>query len=186
MEWIAAARQQPMARITGAIYLLYFLTAIFAEVIGHRSVAYGNTINVIANAFYIAVTLLFYFLFKVVNRGVSLLAAFFSVVGCAIATLGLFHATPSYLSPLLFFGPYCILIGYLIFRSAFLPRILGVLMALAGLGWLIYLLPTAKHLSTYLEILGIVAEGSLCLWLVVMGVNAQRWREQASAAGERL
>lgn len=186
MEWIAAARQQPMARITGAIYLLYFLTAIFAEVIGHRSVAYGNTINIIANAFYIAVTLLFYFLFKVVNRGVSLLAAFFSVVGCAIATLGLFHATPSYLSPLLFFGPYCILIGYLIFRSAFLPRILGVLMALAGLGWLIYLLPTAKHLSTYLEILGIVAEGSLCLWLVVMGVNAQRWREQASAAGERL
>ena len=84
-----------------------------------------------------------------------------------------------------FFGVYCLLIGYLIFRSAFLPRILGLLMALAGLGWLIYLLPPAKHLSTYLEILGIVAEGSLCLWLVVIGVNAQRWREQASAAGER-
>jgi hypothetical protein len=53
-------------------------------------------------------------------------------------------------------------------------------MGFAGLGWLIYLLPMAKHLSTYLEVLGIVAEGLLCLWLLVMGVNVPCWRKLAS------
>jgi len=44
---------------------------------------------------------------------------------------------------LVFFGVYCLLIGYLIFRSAFLPRILGVLMGFAGLGWLTFLSPNS-------------------------------------------
>jgi len=83
----------------------------------------------------------------------------------------------------LFFGPYCILIGYLILRSTFLPRILGVLMAFAGLGWLIFLSPPlASHLSSYLKVLGVLAEGLLMLWLIAFGVNVQRWKEQASAA----
>jgi hypothetical protein len=81
-----------------------------------------------------------------------------------------------------FFGFYCLLIGYLIFRSAFLPRILGVLMALAGLGWLTFLSPPlADYFSPYIQVLGILAELSLCLWLLVMGVNVQRWKEQAGA-----
>jgi hypothetical protein len=54
-------------------------------------------------------------------------------------------------------------------------------MALAGLGWLIFLSPLANYLSTYLKAIGFCAELSLCLWLVVKGVNAQRWREQARA-----
>jgi len=49
------------------------------------------------------------------------------------------------------------------------------------LGWLAFLSPAvAKHLSVPLEILGIVAEGLLMLWLVVKGVNVERWRVQAS------
>jgi hypothetical protein len=111
-----------------------------------------------------------------------LVAAFVSLVGCANDVLSLFHFAPYRISSLVFFGPYCLLIGYLIFRSTFLPRILGVLMAFAGLGWLIFLSPFANLLSTYLKALGFLAEASLMLWLLVMGVNVQRWKEQASAA----
>ena len=105
-------------------------------------------------------------------------------MGCANDVLGLFNLAPYKINSLVFFGPYCVLIGYLIFMSTFLPRILGVLMAFAGLGWLIFLLPLANHLSTYLKALGFLAELSLCLWLLVKGVDVQRWKEQASAAVE--
>ena len=51
---------------------------------------------------------------------------------------------------MVFHGFYCLLIGYLIFRSTFLPRILGTMMAFAGLVWLIYLSPPlANYLSPY-------------------------------------
>jgi Domain of unknown function (DUF4386) len=134
-----------------------------------------------AYAFYIAVTLLFYYMFKPVNRSLSLLAAFVSLVGCANDVLSLFNLAPYKISSLAFFVPYCLLIGYLIFRSTFLPRILGVLMSFAGSGWLIFLSPLANDLSTYLKVLGFLAEASLMLWLIVKGVNVQRWKEQASA-----
>ena len=117
-------------------------------------------------------------MFKPVNRSLSLLAAFFSLVGCANEVLSLFKLAPYKINSLVFFGPYCLLIGYLIFRSTFLPRILGVLMAFAGLGWLIFLSPLANHLSTYLKVLGFLAEASLMLWLIVMGVNVQRWKSR--------
>jgi hypothetical protein len=181
-EWIAEASRAPRARITGIVYLLYFLAAVLGQTLASRKlVVYGVAFNIIANAFYVALTLLFYELFKPVNKGVSLVAALFSLVGCAIATLDLFHLAPSRMSPLLFFGPYCLLLGYLILRSTFLPRILGVLMMLAGLGWLIVLLPRLPlFMSRYIEGLGILAEGLLMLWLLVRGVNVSRWREQAA------
>jgi hypothetical protein len=174
------------ARIAGVVYLLYFLTAALAQyLVGRKLVAYGNATNFIATGCYVILTLLFYAMFKPVNRSLSLIAALFSLAGCVVMALGLFHLASLSISPLLFFGPYCLLIGYLIFRSTFLPRILGVLMALAGLGWLAFLSPTLAHyLSLYIEGLGIFAEASLMLWLIVMGVNVQRWKEQANATGE--
>ena len=184
MERIARASPRLKARITGVVYLLYFLTAVSAEVfVGRgRLVAY-DAVNLIADAFYIAVTLLFYYMFKPVNRSLSLLAALFSLAGCANEVLRLFNLAPYKISSLVFFGPYCLLLGYLIFRSTFLPRILGVLMAFAGLGWLIFLSPLANHLSTYLKILGFLAEASLMLWLLVMGVNISK-RNRKQELGE--
>ena len=80
-----------------------------------------------------------------------------------------------------FFGFYCILIGYLVFRSTFLPPILGALMAFGGLSWLTFLSRSlASYLSPYNFLPGIIGEGSLTLWLLIMGVNVQRWNEQAS------
>jgi len=86
---------------------------------------------------------------------------------------------------LVFFGVYCLLVGILILRSTFLPRILGVLMVLAGLSYVLFLSPPlARSLQPYILIFPGVGQISLTLWLLVIGVNAQRWKEQASAAGE--
>jgi hypothetical protein len=186
MARIAQAQPRPHARVTGVVYLLYFLTAISGEVfVGRARPVLYDAVFLISHAFYMAVALLFYYLFKPVNRSLSLLAAFFSLAGCANDVLNLFKLDPFKMNSLVFFGPYCLLIGYLIFKSTFLPRILGVLMALAGVGWLIFLTPLASHLSTGLKVLGIVAEASLMLELIVKGVNVQRWKEQAGAAAAR-
>ena len=86
---------------------------------------------------------------------------------------------------LVFFGLYLLLVGILILRSTFLPRILGVLMALAGLSYVLFLSPPlVRSLQPYILIFPAIGQISLTLWLLVMGVNAQRWKLQASTAGE--
>jgi hypothetical protein len=144
-----------------------------------------------------------------------LLAAFFSLVGCALwAGGGLFQLAVldilrgggdasaltgeqaqalalTFLNlyaqalsvGIVFFGFYCLLIGYLIFRSTFLPRVVGALLALTGLGYLTYLYaPLQEALSAFLPVSNLLGEASLTLWLLVVGVNAHRWKEQARAA----
>jgi hypothetical protein len=82
---------------------------------------------------------------------------------------------------LVFFGLWCVLTGYLIFRSTFLPRVLGVLLTISGLGWLIYLFPpVAFRLFPFIAAASALGEIPVEFWLMVMGVNAQRWKEQAS------
>jgi hypothetical protein len=57
-------------------------------------------------------------------------------------------------------------------------------MAFAGLGWLTYLSPPlAKHFAPYILAPGLLGEGTLILWLLLIGVNVQRWQEYASIAG---
>jgi hypothetical protein len=174
MQSIAEASPRFKGRMTGVVYLLYFLTAISAEVfVGRSRPVLYDAVTLTADAFYIAVTLLFYYMFKPVSMSVSALAAFFSLAGCGNEVLKLFHLAPYKINSLVFFGPYCLLLGYLIFRSTFLTRILGVLMLFAGLGWLFFLSPLATHFFTYLKILGFIAEASLMLWLLAMGVNSK-------------
>jgi hypothetical protein len=168
------------ARIAGVLYFFSLLTAEFGEFVRGRV---GFAAGLIAVSGMIALTLLFYDIFKPVNRSLSLLAASFNLVGMTFEALRL---NPRGVDiALVFHGFFCILIGYLIFRSSFLPRILGALMAFAGLAWLTFLSPPlANYLSPYNPASGILGEGAVCLWLLVMSVNAQRWKEQASAAGE--
>jgi hypothetical protein len=169
--------------MTGAIYLLYFLTTILGQImVGYGLAVSGNVINVVSTLLYAVVTFLFYVLFKPVSNSLSLLAALLSLTGCVVMSLGLFHIT-SPISPLLFFSPFCLLIGYLILKSSFLPRVLGLLMVFAGLGWLVYMIPSLPgYLSIAMMVLGFLAELSLCLWLLVKGVNVERWGQQARAA----
>ena len=177
--------RSPRARLTGAVYLIYFLTAILAQILVSRKlVVAGDAVNLIAYAFYITLTVLLYWLFKPVSRSVSLVAAVFSLAGCLIGVLDVFHRAPAQVNPLWFFGPYCVLLGYLILRSTFMPRLIGVLMVLAGLGWLAFLSSfVQQHLARLIEGLGVLAEASLMLWLLVVGVDEERWREQAGSGG---
>ena len=225
---------QPKDRVIGFVYLFYFLTAILSvflskdivvpgdaaatanNILAHESLFRSSfAVNLIATMLYIALTALFYNLFKPVNRNLSLIAAFFSIMGCAMQTFGsLFQLAPlvilsdsmplaifneeqlqtlsllflklqtqAFNIGLVFFAFYCLLIGYLILRSTFLPRILGVLMVVAGLGWVTFLAPPlAEHISRYTQIFGFVAEALLMLWLLLVGVDVQQWKGKSNAS----
>jgi uncharacterized protein DUF4386 len=177
MKRIAEASPRLKARIAGALYLLSVLTAVFGEFFVRRL---EIAADLIAVSGMVAVTLLLYGIFKPVNRGLSLLAASINLVGL---TCGALRWNPRGVDlPVVLNGFACLLIGYVIFRSTFLPRILGALKVFAGLGWLTYLSPPlVNHLSPYNLASAILAEASVFLWLLVMGVNEQRWKEQASA-----
>src|SRR6059036_3744127 len=106
MNQITEVSPRITARIAGAFYLLVFVTGGAAFTVVDRLVVSGNpaatatnilaheasfrlgwTLNLVATACYIVVTALFYVLFKPVNKTLSLTAAFFSLVGCAIGGL---------------------------------------------------------------------------------------------------
>lgn len=218
------------ARLAGLFYLLTFLTAIplfsvrklivtgdaaatVAAIAAHPALFWaGFAAQMIQLVAYIAVTALFYRLFKPVNETLSLAAAFFSLVGCAVqASAGIFYLASlavlgrpysslftanelhgltltllklnneGFTLALIFFGCYCFLIGCLILGSTFLSRIPGVLMVIAGLGWLTFLVPPfAQGLAPWILLPGVVGEATLTLWLLVSGVNDERWAEQAA------
>src|SRR3984893_9330214 len=171
------------ARITGGVYLLFFLTAVLGaivtpgtakDIVAHESsFRLGHALTLVSTASYVAVGGLFYQLFKPVSRSIALLGVLFNVVGCAMTAIQrIFQLAPSVVSAgtqhsnalnaeqsqalaqmlldlnaqagyvaLVFFGVFQLLIGYLIFRSTFLPRFLGALIAIAGVGWLTFLSP---------------------------------------------
>jgi hypothetical protein len=87
-----------------------------------------------------------------------------------------------------FYGFDISIVGYLVFRSTFLPRAIGVLLAIDGLAYLVYgfadlLAPAfAAHLFPWIQLPALLGEGSLCLWLLIAGVNVRRWNERAAAA----
>jgi hypothetical protein len=180
------AERSPMARLTGAVYLAYFATTIITTLVQSRvPESVGKTGNLLAFVLYAITSLLFYDLFKPVDRKLSFVAALVSLAGCVVGSLDIFHLPTYHVNVLFFFGPYCLLLGILILGSKFLPRILGALMVLAGLGWLAFLIPAAaKRMGTGIEILGVAAEGLLMLWLLAMGVNVQKWQKQARAAAK--
>jgi Domain of unknown function (DUF4386) len=87
---------------------------------------------------------------------------------------------------LVFDGIFCILIGTLIVRSAFVPRILGAVMLFAGLSWLTYLSPPLVNtLSPYNLACGLLGEVSVFLWLLVMGVSAVPVRANSVCTAEQ-
>ena len=175
IEMVSPAERstQIKARTAGAFYLLNIVTGAAA-----LAIASGRSpLVLVASLAYVAVTLVFYDIFKPVNKTLSLIAALFSLVGCLLSALSALDLAALPINNLVFFGGYCLLIGVLIIKSTFLPRVLGALMVFGGLGWLTFLSPSLAHqLSPFNMFPGILGELSLTLWLLVMGVNVQRWK----------
>lgn len=85
---------------------------------------------------------------------------------------------------LIFFGCVCLVQGYLIFKSGFLPKTIGVLMAIAGLSYLtnsitLILAPAYTEVVVPVLALALLGELALSLWLIVKGVNLEEWERHA-------
>ena len=229
---------QIYARVGGWLYLIVIVAGIFAEffvrsklIVSGDATATAHNImaseslwrlgfagDLIGSALYVAITLILYVLLRPVDRNLSLLAAFFSLVGCAIGgAISLGHLAPVFLLAgadylkafdlqqlqalallslklhgygedvaIVFFGLYCILLGYLIFRSGYFPKFLGILLPIGGFCYLInsfadFVSPAfSAMIPVYILLPPAVAEFSLCLWLIVMGVNVSKWEEKAN------
>ncbi|MFZ1678030.1 MAG: DUF4386 domain-containing protein [Saprospiraceae bacterium] len=221
-----------LARAAGFLYLITIIAGGFAEAFVREGLTvYGDPVatahNILASeqmyrfgfvadllviicgAF---LTLIFYILFKPVNKNISLLALIFGSIAAAVmavnllnqlAPLLLLHNTgyqkafsieqlqtlslfflnlqsQGYNISLLLFAFYFPIIGYLIYRSNFLPRILGIIYAMAGLGYLVnslgwFLYPHfAAHLFPYVLLPAFIGESSMALWLIVKGVKVPK------------
>ena len=238
------ASPRRLARMAGGLYLINIVLGFFAigfvpaaifvagdaAATAHNIQTYellyrsGVVAHIVVTLTNIPLAVIFYELFKVVNRRLALLDVFFILVATAIEAAGFFNefaplvlldsgtytsalpaaqlqalaympgdlSTINYNIYTVFYGFDIIIVGYLVFRSTFLPRAIGVLLAIDGLAYLVYgfadlLAPSfAAHLIPWIQAPALFGEGSLCLWLLLAGVNVHRWNERASAAPARL
>jgi hypothetical protein len=236
MKDIAETSPRLVARTAGVLYLITIVTGVFsafyvnsALIVRNDPVATASHIagaemlyrvgvaaELIGTLAYVGVIAFLYVLLRPVSRTVSVAAALFGSVGCAVGVMNVANQaapllllgnmpyltsfTPAQLQVLAFvslrleaqannaglicFAFYCAMIGWLIFRSTFLPRAIGVLMLIAGAAWMIngfavILLPALAAKIFPIIGAGIIGEGSLCLWLMLAGVNVERWQSQA-------
>ncbi|HEY3675581.1 MAG TPA: DUF4386 family protein [Candidatus Tumulicola sp.] len=159
-------------RRVGIVYLSYFIVAMAAEGLlssGHAIA--GISIEIVSYLLYGVVSLLLCRLFFDLDLRVAAAAVVVSWIGCAIGVLRLIHVSTGILAPLQFFGIFCLMLGYLVFRSGLLPKTLGVLLALAGAAWLVLSVAHPHAIAAYIQGLGIVAEFALMLWLLVFGTE---------------
>ena len=83
------------------------------------------------------------------------------------------------------FGFYCLFFGKLITMAGFIPRILGVLLVIAGWCYLIFTfshfldLKFGGQLVPFIFMPGLLAEASLAFWLAIVGLDITRWKAKA-------
>jgi hypothetical protein len=161
----------------------------------------GFAADLVSALCYFTLTFLLFQLLRPVNPRLALFSAFLGTAGSAIMALNLQHLllplgggipaefaqtslrlhSLGYTIASLFFSAYLLMLASLIVRSAFLPRLLGVLLAIAAVcgainGFTIFLAPAAAAgFYPYILLPNLVAEGGLALWLLIAGVNLDRW-----------
>jgi hypothetical protein len=238
---ISAKSVQRKARLAGLLYVFVIVGGAFAEIfVRGRLVVHGDpaatarnilahqllyrmgfAVEVLYCACVVPLALIFYDLFKVVNKSIALLDVFFSLTGNTIESVSLLaHLAPilllggaSYLrgfTPeqlqsaaytslqlfesgfaicLIFFGFDLLAVAYLILKSTFFPKVIGVLLAIEGVLYLVnsfadFLAPGFATRVLPLLKISAIAEVAFALWLLIRGVNVQRWMEQAGVAEE--
>ena len=183
------------------------------NILGHEALfRVGFASCLFGVGFHIAWALLFYQLFRIVNRTVASFGLLVIVVGAAIqAIAAILYAAPllvltggssftaltteqlqaiafallkingaAFNAYLVFFGAWCVISGYLIFKSRFLPRVLGLLLILSGLAWMTYLSPPfGNKLFPAIAVISALAEIPLP-WFFIFGFNSRRWLERAT------
>lgn len=117
-------------------------------------------------------------------------SAFSSEQISALAYLSVQLFELGFATSLIFFGVSCLMMAYLISRSNFLPRILGLLLAIEAIGYLVnsgslFLDPALQTTIFPYFAATALAEVALCLWLMIAGVNAERWHATARLAQPR-
>jgi hypothetical protein len=152
-------------RSIGVVYLVYFVTA-FASVRG------GSMLAMISTGIYGVLVVLFARMFWRLNVMTSAAMLVAGLGGCALQVYGIASGfKASEYAALSLFGAFCVVLGYLLVSSKLVPTALGVLLALAGIGWLTFLVPTfALRIAPYTEGLGGLAEIVLMLWLLFRGI----------------
>ena len=177
-------------RLAFAIYLIEMacqigMTVLFYELLKpvSRSVSLlaatfgliGCTIKTLARLFFIAPVLIL--------GGAHYLTVFNAEQLNAIALVSLRVNYMAETIAMVFFGLNTLTTGILVFRSTFLPRILGVLGAVGGIGWLLYLYePLAARLEAFILAAAFIGALASVAWLLVVGVDEERWKERARTA----
>lgn len=123
----------------------------------------------------------------VLLKGSPSLAAFGTDQLQALSMLSLRMSGVGLSIALTYFGLYCLTLGFLVAGATFLPRVLGLLLALAGVAYLAggfasFLAPAiANQISAYALAAAVFGESAFTLWLLAFGVNEAKWQAQAGA-----
>jgi Domain of unknown function (DUF4386) len=227
---------QVYARVCGLAYLIIIIAGALGEIfIRNKIIVSGDAAmtaqNITASSFLwrigiagdlvmhvcdLVVALVYYSLFKHVNKNLALLAVLFGLIQTAVLVANKLNlmmplfllGNADYLKTfdphqiqalayifvkahdsgfaigLIFFGFECLIDGYLVFKSTFLPKILGILIFITGLCYLTnsfvgILSPTlANALMPIILIPPLLGELSMALWLLIKGVDITKWKEQ--------
>lgn len=178
---------EALYRLGFAVYLVEMASQIAMTVLLYQLLKpAGKTASAMALAFgLIGCTIktlarLFFFAPLLVLGGASYLSVFDPEQLQALAFFSLRLNYTVETIAMVFFGLNTLLTGYLVFRSTFLPRALGVVSVVGGLGWLVYLYePLAHRLESWIVGVGVIGALAMVLWFLVKGVDEQRWTEQA-------
>ena len=165
----------PSARKIGVAYLAYFVIAGIGQVLAVQdpASALAAAVQVGGTIWYGIVALLLCRLFGAPSRGTGVLAMVSVVVGCVFQSLyyALGLGRGAEVLALAFFGLFLIFLGYLVLRSALIPRAIGIALIVGGAASCVLWLPFVPAALAPAFLLGGVAELVLLLWILIVGVR---------------